>query len=71
MLNLRNPVFWLIGVAAIVAIFLLLRGRFSAEARERRRRRRSYRRLEAKGRKRPVKLAVKVEGAKGDKRSRE
>jgi hypothetical protein len=68
MLNLRNPVVWLIGIVVIAALSLLLRGHFSAQARERRRRRRSYRRLEAKGKKRPVKLAVKT---KGDNRSRD
>ena len=71
MLNLRNPVVWLIGIVVIAAISLLLRGHFSAEDRERRRRRRNYRRLEAKGKKRPVKLAVKAEGSKRDKRSRD
>jgi hypothetical protein len=64
MLNLRNPVVWLIGIVVIAAISLLLRGHFSAEVSERRRRRRSYRRLEAKGKKRPVKLAVKTRGGK-------
>jgi hypothetical protein len=66
-----NPVVWLVGTVAIAAISLLLRGRFSAEACARRRRRRSYRRLEARGKKRPVKLAVKAVGAKRDKRSRD
>jgi len=71
MLNLRNPVVWLIGIVVIATISLLLRGHFSAEARERRRRTRSYRRLEAKGKKRPVKLAVRAEGSKRDKRNRD
>jgi hypothetical protein len=35
MLNLRNPVVWLIGIVVIAAISLLLRGHFSAEVRER------------------------------------
>jgi hypothetical protein len=65
MLNLLNPVAWLVGIMAVAVVFLLLRSRLSAEARERRRRRRSYRPLEAKGKKRLVKLAVKAERSKG------
>lgn len=38
MFDLGNPILWIIGVPALGVLLFLLRGRFSNEARERRRR---------------------------------
>jgi hypothetical protein len=38
MLDMRNPILWLIGFVVLAVFLFLLRGRFSTEARARRRR---------------------------------
>ncbi len=65
MLDIRNPIVWLIGIIAFCLVFLSLRGRFSAEARERRRRERSHRQVISRKQGPTVKLAVKVDKPKG------
>jgi hypothetical protein len=59
-----NPGMWLIGLAAVTALFLLLRSQFSAEARLRRRRRRNYGHTVSKAKGPSVKLAVKADEPK-------
>jgi hypothetical protein len=63
--DMRNPVVWLIGVIAVCLVFLLLRGRLSAEARERRRRDKSHRPVISRKQGPTVKLAVNVDKPKG------
>jgi hypothetical protein len=41
MFDIGNPVLWILGILVFAAVFLSVRGRFSAEERERRRRERS------------------------------
>lgn len=66
-LDTGNPVFWLFGLLAATAVFLLLRRHFSAEARERRRRERSHGRVVSRKRGPWVKLAVKTRKPKNDR----
>ena len=68
MLDLKNPTPWLMGVIALGLVFLLLRGRFSAEARARRRRERSNRPVISRKQGPTVKLAVNVGKPKGDRK---
>jgi len=63
-----NPVPWLIGVFAFGMVFFLLRGRFSAEARARRRRERSNRPVISRKQGPTVKLAVNAGKTKGDRK---
>jgi len=63
-----NPVPWLIGVFAFGIVFFLLRGRFSAEARARRRRERSNRPVISRKQGPTVKLAVNAGKTKGDRK---
>jgi hypothetical protein len=67
MLDIRNPVVWLIGVLALGIVFFLLRGRFSAEARARRRREKSNRPVISRKKGPTVKLAVNAGKPKGDR----
>ena len=64
MLNAGNPVMWFVGILAFAAAFFLLRGHFTAEARERRRRERSHRRVISRKRGLSVRLAVDVDKLK-------
>jgi hypothetical protein len=64
MFDLTNPIVWLAGGALGVASFLLLRGPFSTEARERRRRDRSHRRVVSKSKRPTVKFAVRTDHSK-------
>ena len=41
MFDIGNPVLWILGILVFAAVFLSVRGHFSAEERERRRRQRS------------------------------
>ena len=66
MLDIRNPMVWLIGASALAALGLLARGYFSAEARARRRREKSNRPLISRKRGPTVRLAVKVDKSKRD-----
>ena len=65
---MENPVPWLIGVFAFGIVFFLLRGRFSAEARARRRRERSNRPVISRKQGPTVKLAVNAGKTKGDRK---
>jgi hypothetical protein len=67
MLDARNPVTWLIGLLAFAALFFLLRGHFTAEARERRRRARSHRPVVSRKPGPTVRLAVEVDKPKRDR----
>ena len=68
MLDIRNPVVWLIGILAIGLEFFLLRGHFNAEARARRRREKSHRPVISRKQGPTVKLAVKAGKPKGDRK---
>jgi hypothetical protein len=68
MLDVGNPILWLVGVPALGIIFFLLRGRFNAEARARRRRERSNRPVISRKRGPTVKLAVNVGKPKADRK---
>jgi len=67
MLDARNPGVWLIGVVALAVAFILLRGLFAAEARERRRREKSHKPVVSRKQGPTVRLAVDVEKTKGDR----
>ena len=60
MFNAGNPALWLIGMLVLAGLFVLVRGQFSAEARERRRRDRSHGPVISRKRGPTVKLAVDV-----------
>jgi hypothetical protein len=60
MLSFGNSILWLIGALALGAILLLLRGHFTAEARDRRRREKSHRRVLSRKQGPTVRLAVDV-----------
>jgi len=61
-----NPFIWLAGIFVLMAAGFLLRGHFSAQAREARRRARSHGRVVSKGRGPTVKLAVETEKSRSD-----
>lgn len=60
-----SSVLWLMGLLVLAALFVLVRGHFSAEARERRRRDRSHGPVISRKRGTTVRLAVKVDKPKG------
>jgi hypothetical protein len=64
MLDAGNPVVWLIGIFAFAVAFFLLRGHFTAEARVRRRREKSHRRVISRKHGPTVRLAVDVDKPK-------
>ena len=64
MFDSGNPVLWLVGILVLAALVILLGGRFSAEARERRRRDRSHGPVISRKRRPTVKLAVNVDEPK-------
>ena len=68
MLDIRNPILWLIGVLAVAVVFFLARGHFSAEARARRRRDKSHRPVTSRKHGPTIKLAVDVDKPKGDRK---
>ena len=68
MLDIRNPMVGLIGVIAFGIVFFLLRGRFSTEARARRRREKSNRPVISRKKGPTVKLAVNAGKPKGDRK---
>lgn len=67
MLDIRNPICWLIGGLALGVGWFLARGHFSAEARARRRRERSHRRVVSRKQGPTVRLAVNVDKPKRDR----
>jgi hypothetical protein len=58
MLDLTNPILWLLGVPALGVLLFVLAGHFNAEARERRRRMRSHRPVVSRKAGPTVKFAV-------------
>jgi hypothetical protein len=68
MLDARNPVVWLIGIIAVAIVLFLMRGHFTAEARERRRRAKSHRRVVSRKQGPTVRLAVDVDKSKRDRK---
>ena len=68
MFDIANPVLWLIGFIVLAAVFLLLRGHFSAEARERRRRERSHKPVVSTAHRPMVRLAVETEKPEDDQK---
>jgi hypothetical protein len=67
MLDAGNPFVWLIGIIALAVAFFLLRGCFTAEARERRRRQKSHRRVVSQKQGPTVRLTVDVDKPKRDR----
>ena len=70
MLDIRNPLLWLIALAALAAMLSWLRGHFNAEARTERRREKSHRPVISRKQGPTVKLAVNVEKRDGDRNGR-
>lgn len=68
LLNAGNPVLWFIGIIALALAFFWLRGRFTVEARERRRREKSQRPVISRKPGPTVRLAVEVDKPKRDRR---
>ena len=68
MLDIGHPMFWLIGFVALATSWVLARGHFSAEARARRRRERSNRPVISRKRGPTVRLAVKVDKPRRDRK---
>jgi len=68
MLDLGNPIVWLLGVIALALGLFCVRGHFSAEARARRRRERSNRPAISRKKGPTVKLAANVGKPKGDRK---
>jgi hypothetical protein len=68
MLDAGNPVVWIIGSIAVAIAFVLLRGQFTAEARERRRRAKSHRRIVSRKPGPTVRLAVDVDKPKRNRK---
>jgi hypothetical protein len=67
MSSTEKLVLLLLGGVVVAAMLWLFRGRFSAEARERRRRRRSYGRVVSRAKRPMVKLAVNTDESKPDR----
>jgi hypothetical protein len=68
MLDIRNPLFWLLGVVVLVAILSLVRSHFGAEAKERQRREKSHRPVVSRKQGPTVKLAVDVGKPRRDRK---
>ena len=68
MLAIANTVLWLFSAIVITAVFWLLRGYFSAEARELRRRARSHRPVISTANRPMVRLAVDAEKSKSERK---
>ena len=65
MLDLENPIVWLIALMLFATAFVLLRTGFGPEAREKRRRRRNHGRVVSKAVRPMVSLAVKTKSERG------
>jgi hypothetical protein len=68
MFAIANTVLWLFSTIVITAVFWLLRGHFSAEAREQRRRARSHRPVISTANRPMVRLAVDAEKSKSERK---
>jgi hypothetical protein len=68
MFEAENPIIWLISVIALGLVLILLRGHFTAAARERRRRDRSHQPVVSRKQGPGVKLAVNAGKSKGDRK---
>ena len=68
MLDIRNPMVWLLGASILAALGLLARGHFSPEAQARRRREKSNRPIISRKRGPTVRLAVKTDKSKRDRK---
>lgn len=68
MFAISNTVLWLISALVLTAAFWLLRGYFSAEAREQRRRARSHRPVVSMANRPMVRLAVDAEKSKAERK---
>ncbi len=68
MLDIGNPIVWLIGVPALGVLLFSLRGHFSAETRERRRRGESHRPVISQKHGPTVRSAVDVDKPKHDRK---
>ena len=68
MLDLRSPIPWLLGVIALGAVLFSVRRHFSPEARERRRREKSHRRVISRKHGPTVRLAVNLDKPKPDRK---
>jgi hypothetical protein len=67
MLDLRNPVTWLLGISTLGVVLFSMRRRFGPEARERRRRDKSHRRVISRKEGPTVRLAVNAGKPKRDR----
>ena len=65
MLDLTDPIVWLIALMLFTAAFVLLRAWFGPEVREKRRRRRNHGRVVSKAVRPMVSLAVKTKSERG------
>ena len=68
MFDIGNSILWIIGVPALAVLLFLLRGHFSAETRDRRRRGKSHRPVISRKQGPTVKLAVNAGKPKGDRK---
>ena len=68
MLDVRNPMLWFMGVLAATLVLLLARNHFSAEARSRRRREKSQRRVMSRRQGPTVRLETKVNKPKNNRK---
>jgi hypothetical protein len=68
MLGIGNSILWPIGVLALGVVLFLVRGRFTAEARARRRREKSYKPVVSRKQGPTVRLAVDVDKPKRDRK---
>lgn len=68
MFAISDTVLWLISAIVLAAVFWLLRGHFSAEAREQRRRARSHRPVISTANRPAVRLAVDADKSKSDRK---
>jgi hypothetical protein len=68
MVGIGHPLVWLIGIIALAVLWALARGRFTPEARARRRREKSNRPLISRKRGPTVRLAVKVDKPEREKK---
>jgi hypothetical protein len=69
MFDIKNPTFWLVGVLTLGSLWFVGRARFNTEARERRRREKSHRRVISRKQGPAVKLAVKVDKPPRDRKN--
>ena len=69
MFDVENPILWIIGVPALAVLVFFLRGHFTAEARERRRREKSHRPVISRKQGPTVKLAVNTGKPKSDRKA--